>query len=297
MQTSTCSRDVKYSLARSLEHETGLRLRPRIPTGEPGLRKIEGPKCARIAFVASDSADAVAAHERLVRQYGNVNPQQADAIVALGGDGFMLQTLHHYLGDHRPIYGMNRGSVGFLMNEYQEEDLIGRLERAEVSAIHPLRMVAQDKSGTSHEALAINEVSLFRQSYQAGKLRIIVDGKTRLDELVCDGVLVATPAGSTAYNLSVHGPILPISAPLLALTPVSAFRPRRWRGAVLPNSVRIKIEVLEGTKRPISAVANHREFRDVLAVSITEVCEIDLLLMFDPGRALGERILSEQFSH
>jgi NAD+ kinase len=297
MQTSSCIRNMEYSLVRSLERGTGLRLRPETPTGEQGLWKIKSPKFARIAFVASDSADAVAAHERLVRQYGNVNPQEADAIVALGGDGFMLHTLHRHLSDHLPIYGMNRGSVGFLMNEYQEEDLIGRLQRAEVNAIHPLRMVAQDECGASHEALAINEVSLFRQSYQAGKLRIIVDGKTRLDELVSDGALVATPAGSTAYNLSVHGPILPISAPLLALTPISAFRPRRWRGAVLPNSVRIKIEVLEGTKRPMSAVANHREFRNVLAVSISEVCDINLQLMFDPGRALGERILSEQFSY
>lgn len=296
MQTSSCIPDMEYSLVRSLEYGTGLRLRPQTPAGEQRLSKIKGPKFAKIAFVASDSADAVAAHERLARQYGNVDPQQADAIVALGGDGFMLQTLHRHLSDHLPIYGMNRGSVGFLMNEYQEENLIGRLQRAEVSAIHPLRMVAQDECGASHEALAINEVSLFRQSCQAGKLRIIVDGKTRLDELVCDGLLVATPAGSTAYNLSVHGPILPISAPLLALTPISAFRPRRWRGAVLPNSVRLKIEVLEGTKRPMSAVANHREFRNVLAVSINEVCDIDLRLMFDPGRALGERILSEQFS-
>jgi len=287
---------MEYSNVRSLEYGTGVRLRTQTPAGEQRLSKIKGPKFAKIAFVASDSADAVAAHERLARQYGNVDPQQADAIVALGGDGFMLQTLHRHLSDHLPIYGMNRGSIGFLMNEYQEENLIGRLQRAEVSAIHPLRMVAQDECGASHESLAINEVSLFRQSCQAGKLRIIVDGKTRLDELVCDGALVATPAGSTAYNLSVHGPILPISAPLLALTPISAFRPRRWRGAVLPNSVRIKIEVLEGTKRPMSAVANHREFRNVLAVSINEVCDINLRLMFDPGRALGERILSEQFS-
>jgi NAD+ kinase len=297
MRPSSSIREMEYRRIRSLEHGTGLRLRPHTPTGKRGLWKTKGPKFAKIAFVASDGADAVAAHARLVRQYGNVDPQQADAIVALGGDGFMLQTLHRHLSDHLPIYGMNRGSIGFLMNEYQEEDLIGRLKRGEVSVIHPLLMVAQDECGASHEALAINEVSLFRQSHQAGKLRIIVDGKTRLDELVCDGALVATPAGSTAYNLSVHGPILPISAPLLALTPVSAFRPRRWRGAVLPNSVRIRIEVLESTKRPMSAVANHREFRNVLAVSINEVREIDLRLMFDPGRALGERILSEQFSY
>ena len=185
----------------------------------------------KIAFVSSDVPEARQAQERLVARYGEADPRTADAIVALGGDGLMLQTLHRHLNDHVPIYGMNRGSTGFLMNDYSEEDLRGRLARAEINVIHPLAMRAVDQAGQTHEALAINEVSLFREIYQAAKLKITIDGRARLEELICDGVLVATPAGSTAYNLSAYGPILPINAPLLALTPISPFRPRRWRGA------------------------------------------------------------------
>ena len=249
----------------------------------------------RIAFVASDVVEATEAAERLREQYGDVPPQDADAIVALGGDGLMLQTLHQHMHSGKPIYGMNRGSVGFLMNEYREPQLRKRLASAEINVIHPLRMVARGVDGKEHEALAINEVSLFRQRYQATKLRISVDDKIRMEELICDGVLVATPAGSTAYNLSAHGPILPISAPLLALTPISPFRPRRWRGAILSNAARVSIEVQEAEKRPVSAVADHWEIRSVLEVTIEEDQSIDLFMMFDPGHALDERILTEQF--
>ena len=250
----------------------------------------------RIAFVASESLEARRARDRLEQRYGATVQAQADIIVALGGDGLMLQTLHRHLKDRIPIYGMNRGSVGFLMNDYQEADLIERLEHAETSIVHPLRMGALDSTGSNHEALAINEVSLFRQTCQAANLKISIDGTVRMHELVCDGALVATPVGSTAYNLSVHGPILPLGAPLLALTPISPFRPRRWRGAVLPNTARITIEVLEPEKRPVNVVASHREFRGICTVTISEVPDIDILLMFDRGRALGERLLTEQFS-
>lgn len=249
----------------------------------------------RIAFVASESEEAIVAQHRFVERYGNVLPDRADVIVALGGDGLMLNTLRRHLNDEIPVYGMNRGSIGFLMNEYRERELHERLQRAEISCIHPLRMVAHDRSGSIHEALAINEVSLFRQTHQAAKLRISIDGRIRLDELICDGVLVTTPAGSTAYNLSVSGPILPMDAPLLALTPISPFRPRRWRGAILPNIVRIRIEVLEPDKRPVSVVADDQEIRDILEVAICEMNAIKTLLLFDSGHALDERILSEQF--
>ncbi|HRD78115.1 MAG TPA: NAD kinase [Hyphomicrobiaceae bacterium] len=249
----------------------------------------------RLAFVASDVQEAREAFDTLVARYGNVPPNDADAIVALGGDGLMLQTLHRHLDDRIPIYGMNRGSVGFLMNEYREDDLIERIARAEVSRIHPLRMIVTDAAGRRHEGLAINEVSLWRETHQAAKLRISVDGTVRLEELICDGILVATPAGSTAYNLSAHGPILPINAQLMALTPISPFRPRRWRGALLPSVARVMIEVLEAAKRPVSASADNTETRSVVQVEVAEARHIDLLMMFDPGRSLDERILSEQF--
>jgi NAD+ kinase len=255
------------------------------------------PRYEKIAFVASDSPEAQASRQRLVHVYGNVPPRDADAIVALGGDGFMLETLHRHMHDRIPIYGMNRGSVGFLMNEYIEEDLAGRLARAEVTRIHPLEMIATKADGTTAEGLAINEVSLFRQRHQAAKLRIHIDGKIRLDELICDGVLVATPAGSTAYNLSAHGPILPIKAPLLALTPISPFRPRRWRGALLPNEARIRIDVLEPDKRPASAVADSVETRSVVRVDVAQASHIELFMLFDRGHNLDERILSEQFRY
>src|SRR5689334_7048167 len=254
-------------------------------------------KFEKIAFVASDVAEAREALARLVELYGNADVKAADAIVALGGDGLMLQTLHRHLNDNVPIYGMNRGSTGFLMNDYSEEDLRGRLALAEINAIHPLVMRAVDQAGATHEVLAINEVSLFREIYQAAKLRITIDGRTRLDELICDGVLVATPAGSTAYNLSAYGPILPINAPLLALTPISPFRPRRWRGALLPNVAKIRFDVLEPEKRPVSAVADHAETRAVAHVEVEQASGIDLNMMFDPGHSLDERILSEQFRY
>ena len=253
------------------------------------------PRFNKIAFVASETKEAERALKKLVKLYGDTPPGKADAIVALGGDGLMLQTMHRHLNSRIPIYGMNRGSVGFLLNDYRENGLKERLAKAEISVIHPLRMTAHDKNGTKHEALAINEVSLFRQIYQAAKLRIAVDGKVRMDELICDGVLISTPAGSTAYNLSAHGPILPIKAPLLALTPISPFRPRRWRGALLPNNAQVTIEVREPDKRPVSAVADHIEFRDVVLVEVKEESGVDIFMMFDPGHTLAERILAEQF--
>ncbi len=251
----------------------------------------------RIAFVASEVPEARDAMRRLAHRYGNAPVNSADAIVALGGDGLMLQTLHRHMNEHIPIYGMNRGSVGFLMNEYSEEDLPARLAAAELTTIHPLTMLAHDRAGKAHKALAINEVSLFREIYQAAKLRVSVDGKVRMEELICDGCLIATPAGSTAYNLSAYGPILPIKAPLLALTPISPFRPRRWRGALLPNTARISIEVLEPVKRPVSAVADHFETRDVQRVEIEQSRHINLFMMFDRGHNLDERILAEQFRY
>jgi NAD+ kinase len=255
------------------------------------------PRFTKIAFVASDTEEALASQVKLAERYGNAPLDQADVIVALGGDGLMLQTMHRHLTSRIPIYGMNRGSVGFLLNDYRENGLLERLENAETTVIHPLRMTAHNMKGAKHEALAINEVSLFRQVYQAAKLRITVDGKVRLGELICDGLLVSTPAGSTAYNLSAHGPILPINAPLLVLTSISPFRPRRWRGALLPNEAKVVIEVLEAEKRPVSAVADNMEFRDVLTVEVKEESGVDIFMMFDPGHTLAERILSEQFGY
>ncbi len=257
----------------------------------------EKPKFEAIAFTASDVAEAQIARETLAARYGDCAPEKADAIVALGGDGHMLQTLHRFINDKIPIYGMNRGSVGFLMNDYREDDLIARLVDAEISRIHPLSMIATDSAGKAHKALAINEVSLFRQRHQAAKLQISIDGKIRMEELICDGVLVATPAGSTAYNLSAHGPIVPIKAPLLALTPISPFRPRRWRGALVPNRAHIAITVTEAEKRPVSAVADHFEIRDVVKVEIEKARAIELFMMFDRNHGLEERVLSEQFRY
>src|SRR6266446_6953200 len=211
----------------------------------------------RIAFVASTSAEAQQSRAALAQRYGDADPASADVIVALGGDGLMLQTLHRFMTSGKPIYGMHRGTVGFLMNDFREDELAERLAAAETTQIHPLLMRVRDALGNRHEAHAINEVSLFRQTHQAAHLRILIDGKERLAELASDGVMVATPAGSTAYNLSAQGPIIPINAPLLALTPISPFRPRRWRGALLPDTARVGIEVLEADKRPVAAVADH----------------------------------------
>ena len=251
----------------------------------------------RIAFVASPTPEAENARDELTRRYGAVAPEAADVIVALGGDGLMLQTLHKFMGSGKPIYGMHRGTIGFLMNEFHAEHLRERLQAADTTMIHPLIMDAVDADSRRHEYRAINEVSLFRETYQAARLRILVDGRERLAELTADGVLVATPAGSTAYNLSVQGPIIPIGAPLLALTPISPFRPRRWRGALLPDKARVTIEVLEPTKRPVAAVADHDEVRHVRRVDIRLDHELAMHMLFDPGHNLDERILREQFGY
>jgi NAD+ kinase len=251
----------------------------------------------RIAFVASSSAEAQAALAQLAAQYGNADPAEAEVIVALGGDGLMLKTLHDYMRSDKPIYGMHRGTVGFLMNEFSTFDLHARLSAAKDTVIHPLLMRATDVHGEVHVHHAINEVSLFRQTYQAARLRVLIDERERMSELIADGIMVATPAGSTAYNLSAQGPILPINAELLALTPISAFRPRRWRGALLPNTAFVVIEVLEGDKRPVAAVADHDEARDVRRVEIISDKTISMRMMFDPGHSLEERILSEQFGY
>ncbi len=251
----------------------------------------------RIAFVASPNAEAQKAHAGLTNQYGNSEPGTADVIVALGGDGFMLQTLHKYMTSGKPIYGMHRGTVGFLMNEYSPDDLHRRLAAARNTVIHPLLMRARDAESRTHEYHAFNEVSLFRQSSQAAHLRILVDGETRMAELVADGVLVATPAGSTAYNLSAQGPIIPISASLMALTPISPFRPRRWHGALLPDQARVEIVVLSPDRRPVAAVADNDEVRGVHSVDVCMDHSIEMHMLFDPGHSLDERILREQFGY
>jgi NAD+ kinase len=250
-----------------------------------------------IAFVASDVPAAQRARRRLIQLYGDARPETADVVVALGGDGLMLATLQRFMNSGKPIYGMHRGTVGFLMNEYSERHLIKRLATAHVTVIHPLLMRARDAAGHVHRHRAINEVSLFRQTYQAARLRVLVDGKERLAELVADGVMLATPAGSTAYNLSAQGPIIPIGAPLLALTPISPFRPRRWRGALLPDRARVMVEVLEPGKRPVAAVADHDEVRSVRSVEISMDHATAMHMLFDPDHSLDERILGEQFGH
>jgi NAD+ kinase len=249
----------------------------------------------RIAFVTSATPEAEAARDALARRYGNVSPDEANVIVALGGDGLMLSTLHNFMRSGKPIYGMHRGTVGFLMNEYREDALEERLAAAEETIIHPLAMRAIDGNGAVHEARAINEVSVFRQAYQMARLRILIDGKERLPQLDADGLMVATPAGSTAYNLSAQGPIIPIGAPLLSVTPISPFRPRRWRGALLPDTAVVAIEVLEADKRPVAAVADHDEVRFVRMVEIRMDRTLAMQMLFDPGHNLDERILREQF--
>ena len=247
----------------------------------------------RLHFTAAP--EAASALTDLRARYPDAGPEAADIVVALGGDGFMLQTLHAFVGKAKPIYGMNLGSVGFLMNEFALDGLPARLAAAEKAVIHPLRMQAHGADGIT-EALAFNEVSLLRETRQAAKIRIMVDGRARIAELICDGVLVSTPAGSTAYNLSAHGPILPIDARLLALTPISAFRPRRWRGAILPHRAKVRLEILENAKRPVSAVADDFEVRDVSAVDVAEDRAISMTMLYDAGHNLDERILTEQFS-
>jgi NAD+ kinase len=250
---------------------------------------------SKIAVVASEAPAAQQALAELCARYRTVPPAEADVIIALGGDGFMLETLHRYLERGVPFYGMHRGSVGFLMNGYGPSGLEERLALAQPVAIHPLSMAATDRHGQRCDAIAINEVSLVRQGRQAAKLKITVDDTVRLDELSADGVLVATPVGSTAYNLSAHGPIIPLGADVLALTPISAFRPRRWRGALLPHKARVRIDVLEIERRPVSAAADFTEIREVATVSVREAAEIAITMLFDPEHNLEERVLKEQF--
>ena len=250
----------------------------------------------KIAFIASDHSGADDVRAAMIVRYGDASLEEADCIVALGGDGLMLETLHRTMGRAIPIFGMHLGSIGFLMNRLDSENLLERLDAAQLTLLHPLQMVATNMDGEAFNAVAINEVSLLRQSAQAAKLEISVDDRKRLDELICDGVLLSTPAGSTAYNLSAHGPIVPITASLLALTPISAFRPRRWRGALLSNRAKVSIKVQEPHKRPVSVVADHTEFRNITQVEIFEDRSLDLLLLFDEDHSLDERILAEQFT-
>ena len=250
----------------------------------------------RLCFLASQAADALSALAQLTARYGQCDVREADVIVALGGDGMMLQALHESLTVRKPVYGMNLGSLGFLMNPYRADDIPERIARAEIARLHPLRMTALDAAGRSHQAIAINEVSLLRETRQTAKIRILIDGTARLEELICDGILVATAAGSTAYNLSAHGPVLPLDSRLLALTPISAFRPRRWRGALLPHNSRVRFEILEADKRPVSAVADQAEVRSIMCVDIAEDPAIVLEMLFDQGQSLQDRILAEQFT-
>jgi len=261
---------------------------------------LPAPDALRMAFVCADTEEARAARTRLVHRYGNAPLTDADVIIALGGDGFLLETLHRALELNRerplPVYGMNRGSVGFLLNAYREDEIAERVSASQHVQLNPLRMVATRVNGERVEALGINEVSLLRETRQAAKLRITVDKVVRLPELICDGALVATPAGSTAYNLSAHGPIVPLGAGVLALTPISAFRPRRWRGALLPHTAKIIFDILDEGKRPVSAVADFTEVREVLRVEVQECRDVALTLLFDQELNFEERILKEQFA-
>ena len=250
----------------------------------------------KIHFVSSDNKDAKDAKDNLVKKYKDYSAPEADVIVALGGDGLMLQTLHDNIDKAKPIFGINKGSVGFLMNDYNDDDLLERIESATLTKVYPLQMTVKTEQ-EEISAKAINEVSLLRQTYQAAKIKIKIDDKIRLEELICDGILLATPAGSTAYNLSAHGPILPITSNLLALTPISAFRPRRWKGALLPHDSIVEIEILEKNKRPVSAVADNLEIRDIESVKITEDRKTELFMLFDPETNLEEKILEEQFTY
>ena len=250
----------------------------------------------RISFCAAPTALATEARARLVARFGDCPLENASVVVPLGGDGFMLETIHRVLPLRLPVYGMNCGSVGFLMNTFNEDDLPERLTHAQEAVLYPLRMQATNDKGQEREALAFNEVSLLRQLRQTSKIRVTVDGRVRLPELMCDGIIISTPAGSTAYNLSAHGTIVPLSANLLPLTPISAFRPRRWRGALLPSTAQVLFQVLEADKRPTAAVADFTEVRDVITVQVREDRSISITVLFDPDRALSERIIAEQFT-
>ncbi len=251
----------------------------------------------RFCILSNNKPQAVETATTLRRKFGDHGPANCDVIVAVGGDGFMLETLRAYMKAGKPVYGVNCGTVGFLMNPADLDNLPKRIAEAEQAVIHPLSMRATDAAGETHIALAINEVSLFRQTRQSARIRILVNGKVRMDSLTCDGVLLATPAGSTAYNLSAHGPILPISADLLALTPISAFRPRRWKGALLPHDAVVRFEALEHDQRPVSAVADNQEVRNAVAIEARENRDISMTVLFDRGQSLDERILREQFDY
>lgn len=249
----------------------------------------------KTCFFAAETHGAQEARAKLSAAYEHTPMEDADVIVALGGDGSMLRALHEGLRLKKPVYGMNRGSVGFLLNEYSDKNLMQRLERAQVVKLNPLRMKVTTMNGGTQDALAINEVSLLRETRQAAKLKVTIDGVVRLDELICDGIIFSTPAGSTAYNLSAHGPIIPLSAGILALTPISAFRPRRWRGALLPQSARLKLTIMEARNRPVSAVADFTEIRDVETVEVWQDTSAEISLLFDPEMNLDERMIKEQF--
>ena len=251
----------------------------------------------RIAVVATKTSEGQAGLLALQEVFGKLAPAEADVIVALGGDGFMLQTVHRHMAINKPVYGMKAGTVGFLMNQYRPESLLERIAAAQPAVLKPLEMVAMSEAGSSVNALAFNEVSLLRQTKQAAKIRVSLNGSVRLEELVCDGVLVSTPAGSTAYNLSAHGPILPLGSEVLAMTPISPFRPRRWRGAILRSGTEVKFEILDHYKRPVSATADSSEVRDIVEVTIRESREKTVTLLFDPEHNLEERILNEQFAY
>jgi NAD+ kinase len=257
---------------------------------------VKSPSAPRLAFVCATTPTAREAKARLEKIYGAATTAEADIIVALGGDGLMLQALHRNMRRLKPIYGMNLGTVGFLLNTYKEANLLKRLKKARQVTLTPLRMLATNTRGKATEVLAINEVSLLRSSRQTARIEVAVDGQKRLPELHCDGVLVATPAGSTAYNLSAHGPILPLGAGLLALTPINAFRPRRWRGALLSHTSRVEFTILDPKKRPVAAAADSVEIPNVAHVEVTEAGDTQLTLLFDPEHDLEERILKEQFA-
>jgi NAD+ kinase len=267
-----------------------------VPDPVPPAARLRDFVAGRIAVCASATVLATEARENLLARYGDCPLEQASVVVALGGDGFMLETIHRVLELRVPVYGMNCGSVGFLMNTFSEDDLPARLAHAQEAVLYPLRMRTVSADGTAAAALAFNEVSLLRQLRQTSKIRVTVDGRVRLPELMCDGILISTPAGSTAYNLSAHGPIVPLSANLLPLTPISAFRPRRWRGALLPSTAHVLFEVLEADKRPTAAVADFTEVRDVISVAVSEDRSTSITVLFDPDRALSERIIAEQFT-
>ncbi|MCZ2328343.1 NAD kinase [Bartonella sp. F02] len=248
-------------------------------------------------FIAAETEKAIKAANKLISIYGHSSLEESDVVIALGGDGTMLQAVRNVMNTGKSVYGMNQGSVGFLMNEFREKDLPKRIATAHKKEIHPLRMIAYTENQEYVKALAINEVSLFRQSYQAAKIRISIDDKVRMEQLSCDGILVATPAGSTAYNLSARGPILPLIAPLMALTPVSPFRPRYWHGALLQNTATIRFDMLEPNKRPVNAAADNVEVKSVHSVTISSATEVTASILFDPDHSWDERILSEQFRH